>query len=81
MNSIGESCNELKKQYDECFNAWFSEHFLKGNANDSMCAPLFKVYQQCVKRAMKEQKIEINEVEKDLLGTDQEKQPPQKPAS
>lgn len=49
MNSIGETCNDLKKEYDSCFNTWFSEHFLKGNTNDSMCAPLFKVYQQCVK--------------------------------
>lgn len=49
MNSIGEMCNDLKREYDSCFNTWFSEQFLKGNSNDSMCAPLFKVYQQCVK--------------------------------
>lgn len=49
MNSIGEACNDLKKEYDDCFNAWFSEHFLKGRTNDSVCAPLFKVYQHCVK--------------------------------
>lgn len=49
MNSIGENCNELKKQYDACFNTWFAEKFLKGSTNDSVCAPLFKIYQQCVK--------------------------------
>jgi TRIAP1/MDM35 family protein len=49
MNSIGENCNELKKQYDHCFLTWFSERFLKGDANDEICAPYFKVYQQCVK--------------------------------
>lgn len=49
MNSIGEACKDLKKEYDACFNAWFSEQFLKGNTNDSMCAPIFHVYQQCVK--------------------------------
>lgn len=49
MNSIGEACNDLKKEYDECFNTWFAEHFLKGKTNDSMCAPMFRVYQQCVK--------------------------------
>lgn len=91
MNSIGETCNDLKKEYDSCFNTWFSEHFLKGNTNDSMCAPVFKVYQQCVKvcssemiykryqthllfqKAMEEQKIDINEVNKCILGTNQEK--------
>lgn len=49
MNSIGENCNELKKQYDTCFNAWFADKFLKGKTDDTMCAPLFKIYQQCVK--------------------------------
>nr|CAH7719058.1 unnamed protein product [Callosobruchus chinensis]CAH7722375.1 unnamed protein product [Callosobruchus chinensis] len=76
MNSIGEACNDLKKEYDACFNAWFSDHFLKGNTNDSMCAPLFKVYQQCVKKAMKDQKIDLQEVNKVILGTEHEKQPP-----
>ncbi|GJQ70898.1 hypothetical protein Trydic_g815 [Trypoxylus dichotomus] len=76
MNSIGEACNELKKQYDACFNTWFSEHFLKGSTNDSMCEPIFKVYQQCVKRAMKENRIDIHEVEKDLLGTEHERKIP-----
>lgn len=49
MTSIGEKCNDLKHSYDACFNAWFSEKFLIGDTNDSACAPLFKVYQQCVK--------------------------------
>lgn len=49
MNSIGENCNQLKRDYDACFNTWFAEKFLHGETNDSMCAPLFKVYQQCVK--------------------------------
>lgn len=49
MNSIGDDCNELKKQYDACFNNWFSERFLKGETDDSVCAPIFKVYQECVK--------------------------------
>lgn len=49
MNSIGEPCNDIKKQYDACFQSWFSENFLKGDTNDSMCAPIFQVYQQCLK--------------------------------
>lgn len=86
MNSIGDDCNELKKQYDACFNNWFSERFLKGETDDSVCAPIFKVYQECVKvsssmknplwphadniitptqRAMREQKIELREIETD----------------
>ena len=43
-----EACKDLKQKYDDCFNNWFSEKFLKGNNNDSQCAALFKVYKQCV---------------------------------
>lgn len=49
MNSIGEACNDLKRQYDACFNTWFSEKFLKGDTSDNTCSHLFKMYQQCVK--------------------------------
>lgn len=49
MNSIGEECTELKKKYDDCFNNWFSERFLKGDHDDSVCSSIFKVYQECVK--------------------------------
>lgn len=61
MDSIGEACNDLKKEYDACFNTWFSEKFLKGDANDSICAPLFKVYQQCVKVSCK--LISLNKID------------------
>ena len=43
-----EVCKDLKQKYDDCFNAWFSEKFLKGNKNDSQCSYLLKVYKQCV---------------------------------
>ncbi|XP_059612384.1 TP53-regulated inhibitor of apoptosis 1-like [Phlebotomus argentipes] len=76
MNSIGENCNELKRTYDACFNSWFADKFLKGSTDESQCEPLFKVYQQCVKTAMKEQQIEIGEVEADHLGSDKEYKPP-----
>ncbi|XP_057320409.1 TP53-regulated inhibitor of apoptosis 1-like [Microplitis mediator] len=76
MNSIGESCNELKHQYDTCFQAWFSDKFLKGDTNDSVCAPLFKIYQTCLKKAIKDHKIEIKDIEINHLGTNNEKLPP-----
>ncbi|KAK4872891.1 hypothetical protein RN001_014920 [Aquatica leii] len=78
MNSIGEQCKKFKDDYDACFNAWFSDKFLKGETNNSLCEPLFKVYQECVKKVMKEQNIELQEIEKDLLGTNSERKPPSK---
>ncbi|XP_077288207.1 uncharacterized protein LOC143912735 isoform X2 [Arctopsyche grandis] len=68
MNSIGAECTDLKRQYDECFNSWFSEQFLKGKTDDSACANIFKHYQN----AMKEQNIEFKDIEKDILGSDEE---------
>ncbi|CAM1301395.1 Uncharacterised protein g2955 [Pycnogonum litorale] len=80
MNSVGKDCNELKKAYDECFNNWFSEKFLKGYARDE-CAPVFQVYQNCVKEAIKQEKIDLNEIDKDVLGTKYEQKPPSKEKS
>ena len=102
MNSIGKECNELKIKYDECFQVWFSEKFLKGDTNDDMCKPIFNVYRDCVRvsftdlyfcilnylgiydsicdflffqRAMKENNIDLNEVDREILGTPDEKKP------
>ena len=56
MNSIGADCGDLKKAYEDCFNSWFSDKFLRGSREDT-CAPLFSVYQSCVKKAMQERQI------------------------
>ncbi|PBC34415.1 TP53-regulated inhibitor of apoptosis [Apis cerana cerana] len=50
MNSIAEACNNLKKEYDGCFKLWFSEKFLKGDLDDSMCSNHFKLYNQCLQK-------------------------------
>ncbi|KOX75973.1 TP53-regulated inhibitor of apoptosis 1 [Melipona quadrifasciata] len=48
MNSIAETCNNFKREYDGCFKLWFSEKFLKGDLDDSMCSNHFKLYNQCL---------------------------------
>ena len=58
MNSLDTDCLELKKKYDDCFNVWFSEKFLKGDSRDT-CAPLFQVYHQCVKVNRKYRKVDV----------------------
>ena len=73
MNSIGEQCQETKKEYDDCFNTWFSEKFLKGHtAEDPRCLELFKKYSQCAKEAITEKGIDLNDIRKDFLGTSEE---------
>ena len=41
LNSISPECQELKVQYDTCFNRWFiNDKFLKGQTDDKSCAEL-----------------------------------------
>lgn len=53
MNSIDDSCTPIKAQYDDCFNSWFRDKFLKGKGDelghDQACGKFFKEYQQCLK--------------------------------
>lgn len=67
MNSVGEACTELKREYDQCFNRWFAEKFLKGEGGgaggEDPCLQLFKRYQLCVQKAIKEKDIPIEGLE------------------
>lgn len=48
MNSVGEECNVMKREYDACFNSWFTDHFLKGDRTKDPCSELFRSYKSCV---------------------------------
>jgi len=56
----------------------FPKKFLKGDNDDSQCAELFKMYQQCVANAIKRQNIELKDITVDVLGTDKEQTAPNK---
>lgn len=58
MNSVGEECTVLKREYDKCFDDWFTNKFLRGVYQDS-CESLFKEYQKCVLQAIKTKKIDL----------------------
>ncbi|KAL3858509.1 hypothetical protein ACJMK2_013094 [Sinanodonta woodiana] len=75
MDSVGKECNELKHAYENCFNEWFSEGFLKGKKDDP-CSELFKTYQECTKKAIKEKNLNLWESQRDVLGTSSEKTAP-----
>jgi len=76
MTSIGDNCTELKKFYDICFNAWFKNEFLKGSSEMNKCEGLFNRYQDCIKKAISEKGITVSDIEQPILGTEDEKQPP-----
>ncbi len=41
-----------------------------------MCKPLFVLYRDCVREAIKKQNINLSEIDKRVLGTSEEEQPP-----
>ncbi|KAK6623238.1 hypothetical protein RUM43_009090 [Polyplax serrata] len=76
MNSIGPNCTELKRTYDACFQNWFKNHFLKGETDDSMCRDQFQKYNECVRKAIKDQEIDMEQLEHEVLNTPEEKTKP-----
>ncbi|KAI0977821.1 hypothetical protein GJ496_002002 [Pomphorhynchus laevis] len=62
MKSINPDCQLLKDTYDNCFNQWLKEVFLRGKSDGSdPCIDLFSKYQKCVKDTLRKKKIEIKE--------------------
>ena len=63
MASLDKECDELKLKYDQCFNQWYTNNYLKGDTTD-MCAPVFKEYKKCVWKHIRLNKVDqlINDV-------------------
>ncbi|KAF9126908.1 Mitochondrial distribution and morphology protein 35 [Mortierella sp. 14UC] len=56
-SSIGEKCTQIKQEYDGCFNSWYSEKFLKGDASPQ-CDDLFFKYKECLLKTLEEKKLD-----------------------
>lgn len=50
--SFAPECTELKTEYDNCFNHWYSEKFLKGLSMENECAKQWYAYTTCVEAAL-----------------------------
>lgn len=53
----GPECTKLKKEYDECFNDWYTNGFLNAKSNTNECEDLFIDYKECVMNALKQKEI------------------------
>ncbi|XP_061683344.1 TP53-regulated inhibitor of apoptosis 1 [Syngnathoides biaculeatus] len=71
MNSVGEACADLKREYDQCFNRWFADKFLKGERGAEPCADSFRLYQRCVQKAIKDKDIPVDGL--DFMGPAKDK--------
>jgi len=49
LKSFHPACDELKQKYDQCFNVWFTEHYMNGHDNNERCNKVFELYTDCVK--------------------------------
>ena len=48
-SSFRPQCNELKKLYDDCFNKWYADEFLKGTGTAvNLCKEQFEKYKACL---------------------------------
>lgn len=55
--SFAPECTPAKTKYDECFNHWYSEKFLKAKSMENECADLWQDYMTCIDAALAKQKI------------------------
>lgn len=46
--SFAPECTDLKKSYDDCFNEWYSEKFLKGKSVENQCSKQWYAYTTCI---------------------------------
>lgn len=49
LNSFHPECSNLKHQYDQCFNLWFTKHYMNGDYQNNECQKIFEIYTDCVK--------------------------------
>lgn len=55
--SFAPECTELKNKYDDCFNKWYTEKFLKGKSLQNECTEFWDSYITCVNVALERQKM------------------------
>uniref|UniRef100_A0A915MZG7 Mediator of RNA polymerase II transcription subunit 10 n=1 Tax=Meloidogyne javanica TaxID=6303 RepID=A0A915MZG7_MELJA len=74
MHSIFQECDQLKKEYDNCFNAFFqkfiSPEYRHSSGLNNPCEQVHFVYRDCVEKNLKLHKpfdIDIDEVRKQVL--------------
>lgn len=67
--SFAPECNEAKAHYDNCFNEWYTQKFLKGKSLQNECTEFWDSYKTCVDNALVKQKI------KPMLDNARKKQP------
>lgn len=75
--SFAPECNDLKQQYDTCFNRWYSEEFLKGKSLENPCESFWDEYKACIDLHLAKQGIKpMIDAAKDDLPLEKGGKPP-----
>lgn len=55
-SSFAPECTPLKQEYDDCFNHWYSEEFLKGQGQNERnpCIIQWDKYSKCITKHLEE---------------------------
>lgn len=46
--SFAPECTDAKTKYDDCFNKWYTEKFLKGQSIENECTEFWDTYITCI---------------------------------
>lgn len=46
--SFAPECTPAKKEYDDCFNKWYTKKFLKGKSIENECTEFWDNYIECI---------------------------------
>lgn len=46
--SFAPECTDAKTKYDDCFNKWYTEKFLKGKSVENECSEFWDTYITCI---------------------------------
>ena len=55
--SFAPECTPAKKAYDDCFNKWYTEKFLKGKSMENECTEFWDTYITCINANLAKQGI------------------------
>lgn len=55
--SFAPECTPAKNAYDDCFNKWYTEKFLKGKSMENECTEFWDTYITCINANLAKQGI------------------------
>lgn len=55
--SFAPECTSAKNAYDDCFNKWYTEKFLKGKSVENECTEFWDTYITCINANLAKQGI------------------------